>query len=197
MKSLGFLLLLALAALGTAHAQDAAQFDIFEYRVEGTTLLPVAAVEQAVYPFLGEKKSIAAVEEARTSLEKAYHDAGYLTVVVSIPVQKVDSAVVRLAVVEAPVGRLRVIESRYFSQGDIKAQDARTALRFAVRPQIIHHVGDDRGRVGVRGQSGDHQAEHGDCRAGQQASGYHREPRAVRTEVRGATDRLHGNTTGC
>ena len=46
----GFLLA---AALGLVQAQEA-RFDIFEYRVEGTTLLPVAAVERAVYPQLGE-----------------------------------------------------------------------------------------------------------------------------------------------
>lgn len=100
---------------------DGAKFDIFEYRVEGATLLPVIAIEQAVYEYLGEKKSIDDVEKARGALERAYHDAGYLTVLVSIPQQKVDSRVVRLAVTEAPVDRLRVIGSRYYSLGEIKA----------------------------------------------------------------------------
>lgn len=109
-----------LAGMGIAHAEDA-QFDVFEYRVEGTTLLPVTVVEQAVYPHLGEKKTLADVEKARDALEKAYHGAGYLTVLVSIPQQKVDGGVVKLAVTEAPVERLRVVESRYFSLGEIKA----------------------------------------------------------------------------
>ena len=103
-----------------ARAQEAT-FDIFEYRVEGTTLLPAVVVEQSVYPHLGEAKTIADVEKAREALEKAYHGAGYLTVLVSIPQQKVDGGVVRLAVTEAPVDRLRVVESRYFSLGEIKA----------------------------------------------------------------------------
>jgi len=109
--------------LGTftvAQAQEAT-FDVFEYRVEGTTLLPVAVVEQAVYPHLGEKKNLTDVESARGALEKAYHSAGYLTVLVSIPEQKVDGGVVKLAVTEAQVDRLRVVGSRYFSLGDIKA----------------------------------------------------------------------------
>ena len=97
------------------------QFDILEYRVEGTSLLPLAVIERAVYPHLGEKKTIKDVESAREALEKAYHEAGYLTVVVSIPQQKVDAGVVKLAVTEAPVDRLRVVESRYFSLGQIKA----------------------------------------------------------------------------
>jgi hemolysin activation/secretion protein len=111
---------MGLGGWGAAHAQEAA-FDVFEYRVEGSTLLPVTVVEQAVYPHLGEKKTLADVEAAREELEKAYHGAGYLTVLVSIPQQKVDGGVVRLAVTEAPVDRLRVVESRYFSLGAIKA----------------------------------------------------------------------------
>jgi len=103
-----------------SHAQDA-QFDVFEYRVEGATLLPVTVVEQAVYSSLGENKTLADVEQARDALERAYHDAGYLTVLVSIPQQKVEDAVVRLAVTEAPVRRMRVVDSRYFSPADIKA----------------------------------------------------------------------------
>lgn len=106
--------------LGAAHAQEAA-FDVFEYRVEGATLLPVTVVEKAVYPHLGERKTLADVERAREELEKAYHGAGYLTVLVSIPQQKVDGGVVKLAVTEAAVDRLRVVESRYFSLGAIKA----------------------------------------------------------------------------
>jgi hemolysin activation/secretion protein len=111
---------MGLGGLGAAHAQEAA-FDVFEYRVEGSTLLPVTAVEKAVYPHLGEQKTLADVEAAREGLEKAYHGAGYLTVLVSIPQQKVDGGVVKLAVTEAPVDRLRVVESRYFSLGAIKA----------------------------------------------------------------------------
>jgi len=104
-----------------APAETQARFDIFEYRVEGTTLLPTVVVEEAVYPYLGEGKTLDDVEKARDALEKAYHGAGYLTVLVAIPPQKVDGKVVKLTVTEAPVARLRVVESRYFSLGEIKA----------------------------------------------------------------------------
>lgn len=104
-----------------APAETQARFDIFEYRVEGTTLLPQVVVEEAVYPYLGEGKTLDDVEKARDALEKAYHGAGYLTVLVAIPPQKVDQKVVKLTVTEAPVERLRVVESRYFSLGEIKA----------------------------------------------------------------------------
>lgn len=114
------MLAMVCGAYNPAIAQEA-EFGVFEYRVEGTTLIPVLAVEKAVYPHLGEKKTLNDVEKAREALEKAYHGAGYLTVLVSIPQQKVDAGVVRLIVTEAPVERLRVVESRYFSLGEIKA----------------------------------------------------------------------------
>lgn len=109
-----------LCCAATAQAQEA-RFDVFEYRVEGTTLIPAMAVERAVYPHMGEQKTLDDVEKAREALEKAYHGAGYLTVLVTIPQQRVNEGVVRLSVTEAPVDRLRVVESRYFSPSDIKA----------------------------------------------------------------------------
>lgn len=112
--------LVMLVCVGWSHAQEA-RFDIFEYRVEGTTLIPALTVEKAVYPHMGEQKSLDDVEKAREALEKAYHGVGYLTVLVTIPQQRVNEGVVRLAVTEAPVDRLRVVESRYFDQGAIRA----------------------------------------------------------------------------
>ncbi len=97
------------------------QFDVLEYRIDGATLLPLTLIEQAVYAHMGENKTLADVEKARDALERAYHDAGYLTVLVTIPQQKVDDGVVRLTVTEAPVNRLRVAGSNYSSPGEIKA----------------------------------------------------------------------------
>ncbi|MHB1215793.1 MAG: ShlB/FhaC/HecB family hemolysin secretion/activation protein [Thiobacillus sp.] len=98
------------------------RFNIFEYAVEGNTLLPVIAIEQAVYPHLGERRTIADVQSARESLERAYRDGGYPTVFVDIPEQKVDGSVVRLRVTEGSVERLRVSGATYYSLGFIKAR---------------------------------------------------------------------------
>ncbi|MHB1188785.1 MAG: ShlB/FhaC/HecB family hemolysin secretion/activation protein [Thiobacillus sp.] len=113
-------LLLAVFFLTPAHAAEEGRFDLFEIRVEGNTVLPAVSVEKAVYPHLGENKRIEDVEAARTALEKAYHDGGYLTVFVDIPEQQVQAGVVRLRVTEGRVERLRVTGSRYFSQGRIR-----------------------------------------------------------------------------
>lgn len=97
------------------------RFDVFEYEIEGNTVLPVVAVEQAVTPHLGPARTVADVEGARAALEKAYQDAGYVTVFVDLPEQEVRDGVVRLRVLEGQVSRLKVTESRYYDQGRIRA----------------------------------------------------------------------------
>ena len=98
-----------------ASEQKAPYFDVWEYRVQGNTLLERQDIERAVYPFMGKDKSIQDIEKARQALQQRYRDAGYATVLVNIPQQKVQNGVVRLKIVEGTVGRLLVSGSRYFS----------------------------------------------------------------------------------
>lgn len=105
-----------------ASAAESHRFNVMEFRVAGNTVLPNLAIEEAVYPWLGEAKTIADIDHARASLEKAYRDAGYLTVLVDIPEQKVEDGVVTLQVTEGKVARTRVVGSHYFSQGRILAK---------------------------------------------------------------------------
>ncbi len=95
-------------------------FDLWELRVKGNSLLDKTQLEMAVYPFLGPKKSIDTVEQARSALENLYQIKGYKTVAVDIPEQDVVNGVVYLQVVEGKISRLRVKDSRYFSLGKIK-----------------------------------------------------------------------------
>jgi len=99
----------------------AKSFPILEYRVEGNTLMAAIDIERAVYPYLGEGKTIKDVEAARQSLEKIYHARGYQTVLVNIPQQEIGSGIVRLAVIEAPVGQVEIKGSRYHSLEVISA----------------------------------------------------------------------------
>ena len=115
-------------SVGTARPEasvapaEGPRFDVLEYQVEGNTKLATIAIEKAVYPFLGPAKTVKDVEAARAALEKAYHDAGYLTVLVDLPEQKVDEGIVTLKVVEGAVDRLKVTGSRYYSQGVIRSK---------------------------------------------------------------------------
>ena len=106
--------------VATAENKQVNYFDILEFQVQGNTKLSKAQIETAVYPQMGEKKTIDDVEKARDALEKSYHQAGYLTVLVDIPEQEVNSKIVKLNVTEGKVGRLRVKDSHYFSLGRIK-----------------------------------------------------------------------------
>jgi len=103
-------------APAAAASRDEPRFDILEFAVEGDTLLGAAAIERAIAPFLGLQRSAADAEAARRALEKAYHDAGFLSVNVVLPPQRVDAAggVVRLVVSAAAVSRLRITGARYF-----------------------------------------------------------------------------------
>jgi len=127
----GLFLVLLLTQQGYLHAEDGDApagdneqavnyFDVMEYRVEGNSKLPKGKIEEAVYPYLGERKSISDVEKARAALEKTYHDVGYLTVLVDIPEQDVANGTVTLNVTEGKVGKLHVTGSKYYSLGRIK-----------------------------------------------------------------------------
>ena len=96
-------------------------FPILEYRIEGNTVMKSVEVERAVMPYLGIGKTIKDVEAARLNLEKAYHALGFQTVLVNIPQQEVSTGVVRLTVVEAPVGKLTIKGSKYHSLQVIRA----------------------------------------------------------------------------
>lgn len=122
-------LCLALLANPAAFAQggviveaNVVRFDILEFQIEGNTVLPVEVIERALLPYLGERKQMDNVEAARAALEKAYQGAGFLTVFVDVPEQRVDEGVVVLSVTEGRVDRLSVSGSRYFSQGWIRAK---------------------------------------------------------------------------
>ncbi len=105
-------------------AEKAPTFNVFEFKVDGNTVLPNGKIEEAVYPFMGEAKTIDDVEKARSALEKTYQDNGYLTVSVSIPQQEVDAGIVRLLVTEGSVETLRIKDSQYTSLAEIKSRVA-------------------------------------------------------------------------
>lgn len=102
---------------GGADAQPAPSdepvFDVYEYVVEGNTLLPAAQVEKSLAPYMGPGRRFADLEQARAALEKVYQDTGYLSVLVSLPNQRVDTGEVRLEVVEAPLQKITVSGAQY------------------------------------------------------------------------------------
>ena len=89
-------------------AAPAARFDIRAFQVKGNKLLPADAVERAVYPFMGPRRSEADVESARAALQKAFEDAGYVAVSVFVPEQSVDGGILKLEVQPQTVAQVLV-----------------------------------------------------------------------------------------
>jgi hemolysin activation/secretion protein len=116
--------LLAVSANGqeSAAGSEKPRFDVWEYRVEGNSVLTAVAIERSLYGLLGPGKTIDDVNAARGVLEQTYRDAGYPTVFVDVPEQEVDSGLVRLAVTEGRVSRLKITGARYFRNGWIREQ---------------------------------------------------------------------------
>ena len=95
-------------------------FDIDEYRVEGSDSLPQSDVEEAVYPYLGPKRTPQDIEKARAALEAKYHERGYQTVSVAVRHQDVANRYVALTVSELRIGNVRVKNSKYHDLETIK-----------------------------------------------------------------------------
>jgi hemolysin activation/secretion protein len=113
---------LAIDAAAPESASDtaAAPFDVWEFRVLGNTALEVAAIESAVYPFLGTGRHIEDIERARDALALLYRAKGLGAVYVEIPEQDVGEGVVRLQVTEGHLDRVRLSGARFVSNGWIR-----------------------------------------------------------------------------
>ncbi len=103
----------------TTAASSAAQpeptFDIQAIDVAGNTLLDEAALDAAIYPHIGPKRTRDDVIAAQKDLQEAYRAKGYQSVIVEIPPQTVREGVIKLHVVEESIGRVRVVGSKYHS----------------------------------------------------------------------------------
>lgn len=96
--------------------------DIWEFAVDGNSVLSAAEIIKTLEPFLGLDRTPDDVDRARAALERHYRDRGYKTVSVAIPKQTVRDGVVVLEVTESRVGRLNVVGSEYHSLDQIKAE---------------------------------------------------------------------------
>lgn len=127
----------ALAALlvatpGIAAAQDAPaaqaqrapdRFAINAIDVTGATSLPAAEIERLIYPYLGPDRTQDDVIAAQKALQDAYTARGYEAVLVDLPIQPEEyfsKGVIRIAVNETPVGRVRVVGSKYHALSDVR-----------------------------------------------------------------------------
>jgi hemolysin activation/secretion protein len=79
-------------------------------------------IERALYPLLGEHKTLADVEVARKALEQLYHDRGFGTAFVDIPPQTVKDGLVRLRVTEGVLESRTIHGAKYFPERGVLVQ---------------------------------------------------------------------------
>lgn len=99
----------------TPPAEAPQTVDVWEFVVDGNTVLDDETIEAVLAPFMGPSRTADDVDKARQALEGSYRDKGYKTVAVSIPRQSATDGVVQFQVQESRVGHLKVMGSRYHS----------------------------------------------------------------------------------
>ncbi len=124
-------LLLALA--WSSHAAEP-RFGISAYAVEGISLIPQQEVDERVAPYTGANRTFGDIQAAAHALLAAYRDRGYEAVRVVIPEQDISTGVVRLRVIEARIGTVRVEGNRHFDNENVRA--SLPALRPGEPPNI-------------------------------------------------------------
>ena len=82
------LALLAPPAQAETPAVQEPTLDVTRYRIEGRAPLSEAQVAAILAAHVGEKRSIAQIEQAAKALEKAFRDEGHVFHRVLVPVQK-------------------------------------------------------------------------------------------------------------
>ena len=111
---------LAMAAATTALAADE-RFEITRFQVEGNTLLPAAEVDRLVGPLAGPQRGFADIQLAVEALQQAYRQAGYSTVLVSVPEQELAGGAVKLLVRETVISSITVTGNQHFDEANIRA----------------------------------------------------------------------------
>ena len=96
------------------------RFHIMSYVVEGNTILEQAKIDSVLEPYKGSDRQLSDIETARNELEKAYHTAGYPTVVVMLPEQTIDAGVVKLQVLEGRLVHITVTGNEHYSWVNIR-----------------------------------------------------------------------------
>ncbi len=94
-------------------------FAVDRYLVEGNSLLSEESIDAILAKYKRSSLSIKDIEQAKNELEKAYRDAGYPTVLVTIPEQTIESGTVRLFVVEGRIGSIAVTGNTHFKRYEI------------------------------------------------------------------------------
>ena len=98
------------------------ELEIKSYEVVGTTLIPPSEVQRIVKPYLGPGRYMSDIQAARDALQAAYEERGFPTVAVQLPKQTLLDGRVRIEVIEARLGAVRVDNPGidWYSEGGVR-----------------------------------------------------------------------------
>ena len=99
--------------------KQATRFAVTTYVIEGNTILKQSRIDEILDVYKGSEIQIQDLEKARADLEKAYHEAGYPTVLVNLPAQTLEAGVVKLEIIEAPLVQITVTGNEYYKRYQI------------------------------------------------------------------------------
>lgn len=121
----------ALPSAGAAATAPAAKlsaaplFALRGVKIEGRTVLPQAAIDQVVAPFVGKPASIASLDTIRRELTLLYINAGYLNSGFRIPDQHITDGIVRFQAIEGHVTGVTVTGTQHFDPEYFESRLAR------------------------------------------------------------------------
>jgi hemolysin activation/secretion protein len=89
---------------------------ISKFNVEGNTILTQDKIDAILDKYKGAAFQFKDADQARLDLEKAYHAAGYPTVLVNLPEQTIEQGSVTLQVIEASLLEIKVTGQQHYSK---------------------------------------------------------------------------------
>ena len=130
------LALCAVLAGFSVHAAEsgAVRFEISRFQVEGNTLVSSDAIARAVAGLTGPQREFGDVQRAVDAIERAYAQAGFTAVKVTVPEQEIAGGTVKIRVVEAVVTAVKVVGNQHFSEENIRASLA--VLQTGAAPRL-------------------------------------------------------------
>lgn len=140
----GSALLFAVGAAGAAVSMDEAapamqddgvpRFEIGRFDVQGNTLLTSAQVQALLAPFTGAQRDFSDIARAVEALEGAYRERGYSAVQVQLPEQELERGVVRLSVLQTPLGKVAISGNVHVDEANVRR--ALPSLRAGETPNL-------------------------------------------------------------
>jgi hemolysin activation/secretion protein len=101
---------------GQPNPEKPGAMTLSKFIVEGNTILTQEKIDAILSKYKGITLQLKDVDQARVELEKAYHAAGYPTVLVNLPEQTIEQGIVRLQVIEARLLEIKVTGQEHYSR---------------------------------------------------------------------------------